>query len=765
MFHAADAGIDRPLTVLCSVVIAIGEGGEKVSEVIESATILDAAAMERFLQAIERELERDSVARPPSDEALSRWKRQAEECLASLSSATLPGRNRLVRRAERFLDSVREIQGRKARYLAQRDAVRSLRMHDTSSAWIPNPEEIPHSPLAASIRGVLDDASTEIQPMALAQPEVSEPPSLAYAASSDGPSSEDEQFETVEGGPDEITARRAAAFSEARRDKARLERIQRAVPRLSRRTDPIMAVEGRLALPDSFEKARALAIAWVRSKGFKLPPDSQGDFEIRNSKGDSATVIGLLEQGLWALQAETADPDFNGRRWRVEMVLLDAQPTPAVSVTLTAISPAGAPVPPTSIPRLVTQLVDTIGLLDTDDGTLFDAGPTYVTDIASLRRVLQAIATPKRARPVLVLSTYLKNGRPKQFMDPVGLSKRLVGLAQVVVLEREMMWPFNDAVGRKAAVYGASIRLFRPGFTREDEPGSHPIWSPTEISAQGLNLNGLSSALLREAASESLRVLEREDAIPAFDRVREMVFRRQIAEARQKADLAASQRASGDEVASLKTELDGEIQLRKLFEDDNRKLATDLESVRAERNALRDERDLMRGRNLYLESRLQELQLQLREAKGAVDPPYPDNWDDLEEWCEEYLGERVILTRKALRAAQDSRYEKISFVYRVLWFLADQYVPSRRGGGEDYKNGLKDLGLEISPVGRGSKERRSRDTYSTDYKHERVSLDWHVKGSNDRDPRYGFRIYFHWHEGDQCMVVGYLPEHLDNALS
>src|SRR5690606_13680123 len=121
------------------------------------------------------------------------------------------------------------------------------------------------------------------------------------------------------------------------------------------------------------------------------------------------------------------------------------------------------------------------------------------------------------------------------------------------------------------------------------------------------------------------------------------------------AELAASQRAGGDEVTSLKSELDGEVQLRRLFEDDNSKLANDLESVRVERNALRDQRDVLRGRTLYLESRLQKLQLQLREAQGDVEPPYPDHWDDLEDWCEEHLGERVILTRKALRAAQDSR--------------------------------------------------------------------------------------------------------------
>ncbi len=92
-------------------------------------------------------------------------------------------------------------------------------------------------------------------------------------------------------------------------------------------------------------------------------------------------------------------------------------------------------------------------------------------------------------------------------------------------------------------------------------------------------------------------------------------------------------------------------------------------------------------------------------------------------------------------------------------------MPARRNGGEEFKDGLAELGLDLSPVGRSASDHRSRETYSTDYKQERVNLDWHVKGSSDRDPRYGFRVYFHWHVRDQCVVVGSLPEHLDNVLT
>ena len=350
-------------------------------------------------------------------------------------------------------------------------------------------------------------------------------------------------------------------------------------------------------------------------------------------------------------------------------------------------------------------------------------------------------------------------------MDPKGLADKLGGLAQVFVLDREMVWPFNEQVGRKAAVSGATIRFFRPGFSSDDEPGRHPVWSPTELNTQGLNLLGLSSILLQEAAYQSLRALERDDAIPAFDRVREMVLRRQIEEARRKAELAAAQRSDGDELTSLREEIESEIDLRKLFEEDNAKLQEDLDGARTERNALRDERDTLRGRVMFLESRVQELLEQLRESKGAVEPEFPDNWEELEDWCNEHLGDRIVLTRKAVRAAQGSLFEDITYAYRVLWFLAEEYVPARRNGGESYKQGLSEMGLDISRTGRSAHQHRSKNSYQTDYKNERLTLDWHVSGSSDRDPRFGFRIYFHWHERDRCMVIGSMPEHLDNELS
>ncbi len=744
--------------------------------------------VKKTLQCLARELEAASVARPPSDAALDRWQEQAESLRGALDSTTLPGRNNLVRAVMRFLEDLNSVRDRKARYLAHREAAQDTARFAADTSGVGSERvQIPKRALAESIQiGLKTLTGAKVDRTASSAKRPAEEDARLTPVSREDFSSTtgvDEAgaglpFPSTDGvssvsvvaiqenstGSDIVTQRvldRSAVPSgnRFRNDK------DTATARLSRRVDAIMAVVGRLARPGSFAEARDIALAWLTKKGFNLPSDPQEAFEICTSKGNTAASVVLSDRGVWALQAETADLSVVGRRWRVEMVLLDVRPTPAVSVTLTAISPSDAPQPPASVPQLVSQLVEGIGLLDADDGSRLDAGPTHVEDHDGLQRLLDSLRSPLRTRPVLVLPTYRKDDHHKQLLDPIALSHKLGGLARVFVLQRDMVWAFNEAVGPRASVAGASVRLYQPCFSDEDPPGRHPFWSPAELNSQGLSLKNLSGRLLDEAAYLSLRAIEREEVIPPFESVRALVLRGQIEEARRKAEAAAQQPETEGNLAALRDQLTSEVQLRMLFEDDNRILADDLRRVRTERTELKDQRDTLRGRVVYLENRVKELLEKLREARGPAEPAFPDNWDELEQWCEEHLSSHVVLTPKALRHARSSQYLNISFVYRVLWFLAEQYVPARRNGGEGYKAGLAAMGLEISPVGRSAQERSSKETYKTVYKGKRVALDWHVKGSDDRDPRYGFRIYFHWEPVDGCMVVGSLPEHLDNHLS
>lgn len=713
------------------------------------------------------EFEHASEALPPDEHTLRQWTQRARDLYSRVDASGEPGRNKLLQKIKAFRMRVWIMRTDRRRYREQREEL-GLTSHVASRQVPAQLAQRKRHKLSEAIEAAwqqpdLKSGSAQRNEAASAKPPLDTQAndlsqSLAEVESNDQPAPMG-VAECVITDSVEVTAR-----SESR--KYQRESLP-ALPPLalasrSTRLDPIMAIVGRLARVGSFDEAREIACQWLRKKHFKVAKPFPDNFELEGPiNGHRAMAVGL--QGIWAMQAETADTTMNGRRWRVELVLVDAQPTPAVGVTLTAISPANQPAPGPSVPALVSQLIDGIGLLDTEAGELLSARPIQVNTPEMLQRLLHSLQSPKRHRPAIVLSTYNKDGRRATLLDPDGLAKRLRGIAKVYVLSREMIWALTDALSKRFAVSGASVRLFRPGFTPDDDPSRHPVWGPSTLNAQGLDLAGLSGLFEREAADASLRALEQEDVIPPFDRVREKVLRMQIEEARRRAaPTSAGDELSAVRVGALQAALNDETKLREMYEEDN-------EAQRQELQRLRDERDGLRAREYHFEGRIDALQKRLRELEESWVPTFPDTWDNLEEWCEQHLGNCVAVTAKAIRAARDSVFENVPFCYEVLLFLTETYVPSRRGtlegGGERLEAEKTRLGIDISPVGRAAEMHRSKETYSTTYKGTRVNLDMHVKGSNDRDPRKVFRLYFGWHEESQRVIVGWFPSHLDNAMT
>jgi len=719
------------------------------------------------LDGLVAEFERASEALPPDEHTLRQWTQRARDLYSRVDASGEPGRNKLLQKIKAFRMRVWIMRTDRRRYREQREEL-GLASHDV---WRQVPTLLAQSKrhkLAEAIEAAwqqpdLKSRSAQREGATSAKPPLDTPANdlshpLAEVEGNDQPAPMG-VAECVITDSVEVTTRPESRRSQ----RERLPTLPPLVlPSRSTRLDPIMAIVGRLARVGSFDEAREIACQWLRKKHFKVAKPFPDNFELEGPiKGHRAMAVGL--QGIWAMQAETADTTMEGRRWRVELVLVDAQPTPAVGVTLTAISPANQPAPGPSVPALVSQLIDGIGLLDTEAGELLSARPIQVNTPDMLQRLLHSLQSTKRHRPAIVLSTYNKGSRRATLLDPDGLAKRLRGIAKVYVLSREMIWALTDALSKRFAVSGASVRLFRPGFTPDDDPSRHPIWGPSTLNAQGLDLAGLSALFEREAADASLRALEQEDVIPPFDRVREKVLRMQIEEARrQAAPTSAGDELSAVRVGALQAALNDETKLREMYEEDN-------ETQRQELQRLRDERDGLRAREYHFEGRIDALQKRLRELEENWAPTFPGTWDNLEEWCEQHLGNCVAVTAKAIRAARDSAFENVPFCYEVLLFLTETYVPSRRGtlegGGEQLEAEKTRLGIDISPVGRAAETHRSKETYSTTYKGTRVNLDMHVKGSNDRDPRKVFRLYFGWHEESQRVIVGWFPSHLDNAMT
>lgn len=737
-------------------------------------TNINPKSIKLSLRALEGEVESRSEALPPDDKTLRDWTTQAKQIYRQ--ARQLRGQPR-----RSLMYACRELGERLIGLQQERESYREFNKHVQANIdGLLHGSQARLRALPAAISGALSYRESGHTPTALApearaadafgsQPDEEQAPPPADIEQVAAAMPAGRAAQKVAPGPASAPQVPATAHevTETANRPARVRADQEptyAIPfHVSLRTDPIIAYIGRLDRPHSFEQACEIACRWLTRKHFKLPAATNKDFEVEGRYGSKAIVI--HERGIWAMQAETPDARVDGRCWRVEMVLVeDPAAAPAVSITLSAIGPADQPVPDPTVPGLAGDLIDNIGLIDLQDGSRLSTQPTMINTPDEVQRLVYQLESPQRQHPIIVLSEYRMNGMVKTMLDARGLASKLRGLAHVMVLglEHRASWALTDHLSKRFSVFGAAVRLFRPRFTTEDAPTDHPFWTPRVLEARALRLQDVGTQLLRESASSSLRVLESRDAIPVFDDVQKAVLTRRIEQMRKRAMATSATASASTRIIELEEALHDANDLADLF-------AKDKDALSARVNQLTRERDSLKSKLIYFQDRVRTFEQWQVTAPADAVAVIPDTWEDLEGWADEHLGDRVILTPKAVRAARNSSFADISFAYQVLLFLANTYVASKRGELDDGKHLLDaaaaELGINVGLVGRAPSAHRSKDTYSTTYRGTRVPLDMHVQGSSNRDPRYGFRLYFHWDPQDQCVVVGWFPGHLNNTLS
>jgi hypothetical protein len=159
----------------------------------------------------------------------------------------------------------------------------------------------------------------------------------------------------------------------------------------------------------------------------------------------------------------------------------------------------------------------------------------------------------------------------------------------------------------------------------------------------------------------------------------------------------------------------------------------------------------------------------IRRREQQPEVVLPDSFENLERWAAQSLGDNIELLPRALKAARKSLFEDPPLAYQALLLMCDAYVPMRRGllngSKERWEDGLRQLGLECSPTFSGPGAGENPNDFFVNYLGRRTEIDMHLKGSNSRDPRYCFRLYFFWSSENRRAVVAWLPSHLDTRLT
>lgn len=248
--------------------------------------------------------------------------------------------------------------------------------------------------------------------------------------------------------------------------------------------------------------------------------------------------------------------------------------------------------------------------------------------------------------------------------------------------------------------------------------------------------------------------------------------------------LAAQQRAAADRIADLEegltkagrhaNALEGKLlaaarQAQDAAPSDQSKLLQQqIDQLRKERDDLAVSNDALRQDVHALQQRLvPSLESATEAAPESI--PDPEDYALLPGWVAETFKGRLVLTRKAAKAAAGSMYHDPSVVFAALRAMGEHLHPvlagDRPGEMAAYEAALTAVCCEDSAVGEAINDSRYVSDYMATHAGQPLVLDRHVKRGSTFDPRTCMRIYYTWDARKQVIVIGHLTAHLTNRAT
>lgn len=512
-----------------------------------------------------------------------------------------------------------------------------------------------------------------------------------------------------------------------------------------------------------FELAKDRILAWLASSGVALQSSTENT-HIESPAGE--VTVETDGQSIWTMRFDNRSTMETGAIWRVEATLI-GKPVPAISLRLIQVrSSEDAPPPVISgVPRLIGTISESVGLQDAGEQLRNTA--LYLKDEGDSTWLGRLLLNPHRTQPVIVIS-----GKVDASADR--LAKRLAGIAHVVCIDHAMSNRMIRAFGRERSVFGNAVRLYRPGFSADANPYQHPTWS-----LKGVQLpTWLANNIFEEACAISLEAGDLDDRAPSFQSIRNLLAAKRIAsseqrisELRQQTEKAVS--SKDEKIRQLQEVRDEQQSMLATYREENTKLIQQIEQLKRELHATRLEYSAAAEEVRQLNYRLNNHWADdvLGDHAQTEETYYPDNWDELEMWVEEYGEGKLVLHEKAIKAAKESPFNDIPFAYKALEYLVRYFIPMKqRTPGDDAPfqaeiAALKLLGLEREPVGEALNNHRYKQSYRRLYEGKTIWLEDHLKWGVGFDPATLFRLYFHYHEASGKVIVGHLTTHLPNSLT
>lgn len=510
----------------------------------------------------------------------------------------------------------------------------------------------------------------------------------------------------------------------------------------------------------NFELVRRNCLAWLSNRaGRTLPPEAwEGKSFTLDEIGAQRTSAVSLERPLaWAARLDDADREVPQRYWTTEIAAACADGGLMLFGCRLQCSSLGEERPfVRSVPGIALQLASE--LVTVVDGRTVSREPWVISSEDDVDELVAFITQKSRTRDVLVLSLPEGSENINETIIPVeSLIKRAVGAHHVAVITSPASYALSDRVGKEFSVFLSAIRRYRPGLDIETgQPFDHPLSLPKRILDWDGGIAAFANFLIDQSLVSTVIGKNLEGELPSFREFSRVEMELSRITARKKhstdKDLIA---LAENEIEQLKMQLDEyKSTSNALLADAN----SEITQLKASFGQIQEDSINQRARIAHLENALRQ------KASGYEIPTLPTDFSGIEEWCREHLSGSVAVHNRAMRAAKKSRFENAKLAYEALLLLRDYYVPMRREGGLDKKHSYEiacaKLGLDDSATFGGSRAGEEGEAYFLDFGGRRRELDRHLKGSNSRDERFGFRMYFFWDDETDQVVVGWFPSHL-----
>lgn len=489
--------------------------------------------------------------------------------------------------------------------------------------------------------------------------------------------------------------------------------------------------------------ARKAVLQWAQNRTTgKLPEEAWKNESFDHiSGGRNCSAVRLVADAddIWVIRVEDPDKTVAGRIWTSEIAVFRDGAIGRFALRLIVGSPELRLDAEPHVPGVVLQIIETPGL-SAGNFKRLPAKPVTIRTQSDVTLLTETLLDPSRKLPVIVLSVAADAANEYQpSFDAKELARACAGLALVVVLPARFSWELTHRFGKRLSVFEGAARVYLPGFTEDANPfGGHELLLPKEAAGDAEGLKQLRWI----AARGSVRRLELGTDVLSFAQLK---LRSLEQKQRQLAQHGAADHeqltAANEQIAILQEQLREAEYWQSEFS-----LLHAREQERAETAEAQ-----LRASGF----RMQQLLAELKAAGAAPDTgtTLPDNWDDFNNWCDEQLAGRVLLTPQARDQMRKAEFEDVSQAARSLLWLANEFREARIDGvGGTLNDRAIEPGVRNAHCG--------ADEFDMEWQGKTRHVEWHIKnGGNTREPRRCLRIYYFWDDASQQAVIASMPAH------